>query len=501
MWLKENTILIRGDEKEKDVRVMKRNFKSKLLLLLTASMLALPSCKQKEITVEDYGDMDSSSSADSESGEGASENKSELYQENSGDSLVKMLGSDLLQYKKDFDTNGKGCSIDVEYKPTDTDMLAVYSIEPLQEAQIDEQAIVKNLLGDTATPINSDDRKYLNVELGDSEEIVGKGIAVAYHNKDNYNMMGVSCLAWVEKPNYYIHTYEGKYNGITYQLLVSYSKDYNELVTSFYPKVVGDLVNDPSLDLSGSSSPDGKFYYYYHMNIHDIELDALNNGSPNPCTLSDEEIYDTANTFLAEKLNLSYPTEAMSLYANVYDVAMDGSEPKRKEYVFLNDEIRKDEKLTGAVRNGYGITTMFTLCDQKIMLDNLEIDSESNDLKRGNIGVDDSGVFCFSLTTQYNYKDKLMSSVKVIPFEKAMDSFVEEVKEKLDVSVLDKADATINFSRVELTYFPVIQDVKSKGNLIPAWSIEAYNEKRQTVVRVIIDATDGSYITALQEPK
>ena len=479
--------------------MMKRSFKSKLLVLLTASMLALPACGQKEIIVDDYGDMDSSSSAENVSGDESSDNKSGLYQENSGESLVKMLGGDLLQYKKDFDINGKGCSIDVEYMPTDTNILAVYNIEPLQEAAIDEQAIVKNLLGDSAKPINSDDRKYLNVELGDSEDIVSAGISVAYHNKDNYNLMGVSCLAWVEKPTYYIHTYEGKYNDITYQLLVSYSKDYNELVTAFYPKVYGDLINNPDLDGAGTSDPDGKLYYYFSMGIHDIALDDINGGTPNPCTLSDDDIYDIANTFLAEKLNISYPQEAMSLYANTHDVAMvEGAEPKRKEFVFLNADIIKDEKLNGAVRNGYGITTMFTLCDQKIMLDNTAIEDDANDLKRGSIGVDDSGVFCFAITTQYNYKDKLMSSVKVIPFEKAMDSFVDNVKTNLDVSVLDKADLTINFSRAELVYFPVTQDVKSKGNLIPVWSIEAVNEKRQTVVRVIIDATDGSYITALQ---
>jgi hypothetical protein len=35
--------------------------------------------------------------------------------------------------------------------------------------------------------------------------------------------------------------------------------------------------------------------------------------------------------------------------------------------------------------------------------------------------------------------------------------------------------------------------------LTPAWSLEAQNSNYQTIARVLISATDGSYITTLHE--
>jgi hypothetical protein len=116
------------------------------------------------------------------------------------------------------------------------------------------------------------------------------------------------------------------------------------------------------------------------------------------------------------------------------------------------------------------------------------------------VSVNDSGVYAFVLTTKYNFKDKVTDNAQILSFEKAMDAFVEAAEANIQPENLENADATINFSSVELVYFPVIdKDIKNNGRLIPAWSIEAQNEKRQTVVRILIDATDGSFITALNE--
>jgi hypothetical protein len=83
-------------------------------------------------------------------------------------------------------------------------------------------------------------------------------------------------------------------------------------------------------------------------------------------------------------------------------------------------------------------------------------------------------------------------------FEKAMDSFVEVSQENLTSANLERSDDKIEFSRISLVYFPVPSSKNSNEiTIVPAWSIEADNKKKQTVVRVLINATDGSFISAM----
>ena len=87
----------------------------------------------------------------------------------------------------------------------------------------------------------------------------------------------------------------------------------------------------------------------------------------------------------------------------------------------------------------------------------------------------------------------------ILSFDKAMDSFIEGASNNLDSSNLELADDTIEFGSVDLVYYPTKSENESEYMMVPAWSVEAQNKNKQTVVRVLINAIDGSYITALNE--
>ena len=470
-----------------------RKYRKIIAITLSLLILSLSGCKDKEISVDDYGDM-----------EQAADEKKEESENNiidSSESLSEMLGDKELEYTKPFNLCGKNATIDVAFKPNDTDILSVYNIEPIDEATFDEKAIVSNLMGDTAVALNSDERKYLNVDLDDSQYVISSCQYVLYHNKGKYNIMANSCPTWVDEDTYYIHTYEGKYNGVTSQLMISYSKNYDEFVVVLYPKLPGEVVGNPSFDMMGDSSPDGKFYYWYSGSVREIVLDEDMKDRPNECAMSDDDLTTTVNESLKNAMNLSYPMESMSLYENTYNVVINSDKaPVRNEMLFYNTDAVKSGTMEGAVRNGYMMSVMKNLCNQRIMTDTEVINDKADELQTGMVSVNDSGVYAFVLTTKYNFKDKVTDNAQILSFEKAMDAFVEAAEANIQPENLENADATINFSSVELVYFPVIdKDIKNNGRLIPAWSIEAQNEKRQTVVRILIDATDGSFITALNE--
>ena len=176
--------------------------------------------------------------------------------------------------------------------------------------------------------------------------------------------------------------------------------------------------------------------------------------------------------------------------------------PTKGELVFINDDIEKSENLSGAIRDGYEAIVMYSLCNQKVMADTEIIDDRADEIQFGQIDINNSGVLGFIVTSKYIFGDTVTDNANILSFDKAMDSFVTGATENLKATDIKKADDTILFDSVNLVYFPVaVEGSTSQYNLVPAWSLEAENAKKQTIVRVLINATDGSYITSIYEPE
>ncbi len=466
--------------------------KKKFLVVVLAAMLGLSGCGSKTTVVDDYGQVEDTSSD-------SSEKEAAAVQGNAGMTLTDMLGGSTVSYKKDFSINGKPATIDVVYAVNNDKDLPIYKVEPLSESNIDEATMVKNLLGDKAIAFNTEENKYLNENKEDSHYLIRCNQAITYHNHGQINFMSDSCPGWQDESSYYIHNYEGSYNGVTYQLLISYSKLYNEMSVCFFPKSVGELAGDSSLKYVDTSSIDGKLYEYYKNNVKIFDLDEAMGDRPNLCNKTDDELMESITTTLKDTINTEFPKEGISFYDNLNNLVIDESvEPRKCEAVFLGEDSVASDNLEGAVRDGYCATVMMSLNGYQLINDSVSLDEDREGIMVNTAFVNDSGTIGFNLAAKYSFKEKLADSADIMSFEKAMDSFVEAAPENLTSDNLEKADGNIEFSRINLVYFPVISAENSNEiTIVPAWSIEADNKKKQTIVRVLINATDGSFISAM----
>ena len=478
--------------------MMKSN-KKKLVGLFLAALLALPACGKTDTVVTDYGATESTNTAsNSEDTNKKSDNGSGLP-DSSGKTLSEMLGGSQLEYSNNFSIDGKSAEINVIYNVNDTNNIAVYNVEPLTAENVNENEIVEKIFGGTGVAIQSSDREYLNFDKGDSQEIVYSAMAASYRNNDTYNYMSSTHKAWIDEATYYSHTYEGTYNNTEYQLLISFSQTYNELIVALYPKDISKATGDDNLKYVTASCPDGNIYYYKDglksYNIPDIMSDR-----PNECKSSEEELNEKVTGTLKDILNLSFPNEGLIYDANLHEIVIPSDvEIQKNELVFFSDASFESATLEGAVRNGYQAAYLYSLCGLPIMPDTSKVDdSEAEEILSNTIYVNDSGVIGFDILAKYNFNETVSDSVGLLKFSDAMNCFVEESSNNLTNDMLKKSDDKIVFNSVNLEYYPIELE-NGTTQLTPVWALEADNSKKETIARVIINATDGSYVTTLFE--
>ena len=228
----------------------------KALALMLALTLMSSGCGKTETEVTDYGQISDSEVESSDSSSGAVE-------ESSGKGISDMLGGTELEASKSFEIAGVNASVDVAYNAKDLKNLSVYKVDSISEDKVDEDAIVKSLLGDSATLISATDgKKYLKTDDDDSSYVINTGLWILYHNDVKANYFSGSLPLDTDDSTVFLHVYEGERNQIPYELLISYSKNFNELIVSCYPKKLGAVVGNEDLEDLYYSCPDGLVYYY-----------------------------------------------------------------------------------------------------------------------------------------------------------------------------------------------------------------------------------------------
>ncbi|SEP89164.1 hypothetical protein SAMN02910369_00784 [Lachnospiraceae bacterium NE2001] len=463
----------------------------KIVGLALALMLMTSGCGSTPTEVTDYGQTSESLTSEGEDGS--------AVEESAGKGITDMLGGTELEASKSFQIAGKNATVNVIYNAKNLQNLSVYKVDSISESNLDEDAIVKTLLGDTAERITaSDDKKYLKYDDGDSSYVINTSLWILYHNGVKTNYFTDSVPLDTDDPSVFLHFYEGERNGIQYQLMVSYSKNYNELIISCYPKKVGEVVGDDSIDWAYYTCPDGNFYYYLQK-LESYKIDEIMSDRPNACTLSNDEVTASAQQLLKD-LSLDIPEAAIDPYINMHDVIMsEGQEPKRLEVIFFNDAALETVNLDGAVRNGYMVGVMDSLNGLKIMQDTEKIDSDADQLSTGVMYINDDGVMGLDVTTKYLFQETVTDNATLLSFDEAMESFAKVAAENLTSEDIKRENGKIEFDKIDLVYFPIPTENSNEYMLTPAWSLEAQNSNYQTIARVLISATDGSYITTLHE--
>lgn len=471
-----------------------KNSRIACFLLSSLFCLSITGCGNQPIKVEDYG-YNTESKADSEN-----ENDS-VY--STSKSLSSMLGGTDLSYNNTFNLGDKQISIDVDYNLNETESLSEYMLEAVHEDQFNEQNIVNNFFGDTAIPFNKD--ATLNVENGDSIYAIMASQMITFNNTNSGNDVaswGSSGSAWMDEGTYYIHTYNGTYRNTDYQLLISYSHSTNELNVVLFPKNVGDLVGDQSYEYMDFSDHTGRYYSYYKNQMKSYPINEVMSDRPNKCTLSDDQVIDTASSIIKEKIGIDYPKEALSMHSNLTGLVNDYSgEPQKCEILYFPESALSSENFEGAIRNGYALSVLGSLDKLNVLTNTTNTSNSVSMYNNGLVCIDDQGIVALYISAKYSFKEKTVENVKVLSFNDALDSFVKEAPNKLDLSKEKRVDNNVKFNYIQLVYYPIPKDESSNEyRLVPAWSLDTLNSSKEPIARVLINAEDGSYITTLFKP-
>ena len=496
---------------------MKKGVAGLIVATLSMSML-LSGCGSKTEDFGDYGTIsDSADSAEQDDNGDTSDDSVDSGSEKKtksddgskasaieegflSEKLGLTKGETQIQYSGDFEAGGKTVGINFSGVIEDTDSLPTYKVKEIKEEDVHESEIVDKVFGGAGVPLNTEDRKFLNTEQGDSDMVISYCSSISYRNGDESSWQRTR--TWIENENYFLHIYEGKINEADYQLVISYSKKFHEKAVCLYPKNFGDVSGDSDVKGIGISDPNGMFYYYQMgSGIKEYDLNTIMADRPNVCTLNDDELYDKIISTINDQCFMNVPKEginfASSLYGREYMPEMTAelkAKGAKSEMVLLKEEELDDPNLPGASRNGYVATYMGRLGNQDIIDSMDDIGYCGDDIDYSMFYVNDSGLIAYSICSSYNFEEMLSENVSVLELEDGMKAFEKAMSENFDISKTDIAEKA-EFNKMEIKYcpMPIPDGAPDEYYLVPCW-VGTIDKAGSTKAMGVISAVDGTFI-------
>lgn len=503
-----------------------KNSTARLALASLGMSLLLSACGQKSETISDIENDTEVISATEVTTEDSTEDSTEKVTENnldnsSGDAVHEMdsqmsvgiskngklsdkLGGTELSFSKEFTVGDTPVSMNIDYQVPDKDEIPICKVTKLTEEDVHEEEIVKNLLGETAVALK--DKDVLDPEEGDSDRISNYVSSILALTTNNGVYQGSA--AWYEDADLFLHTYEGTKDGIAYQLMVGYDRKNNEKYVVFYPKNMGDIVGDSSLDKFGYTCTDGYYYYWDVRGQREIPFDmkTILADKENSCKLDKDELSNIVKSTMHDQLYIDIP-ENNIWFVHTKDENADKNDLKKAEksdLIFFNsNEINEDnpEFPTAVINGSYGLFS--NVINDFWIIPNADKLSAYSDIDRGGeFLVNDTGVVGFYIATKYNYSDIELDNTDLLSFEDAMNAFEKGISENLDTSELRVPMKNIDFTTMRLMYYPVpVSEGSNECHMIPVWVGDVDSPSSAPTadpeVRGIINAIDGSFIKIL----
>ena len=511
------------------------NYKKHLATFLSfIFVLSLTGCGKKDTVVDDYG----SGSTDS-----SSSSTDAAYAKGDGQTLQSKFG-DWAKWNEDFAIQGVPTSVKTSIPIPDSEYLNVYKQRAVTQGQDDEDKIVKNLFGNSAKKL--EEIKYTNETdyitfLYKYREIYHEIQGDLYNYftdaasfRNTMAAIDSSCedvYKWIdEDKNYYIHMYEGKYNGIRYGLIYAFDYNSGRKYIFFDPISISEVF--PGSD--------------YKTVVYEGNGDTLEKTQDikNECTLTKDEVKQKAKDFLEDNLgiaeidnNITEDAEMFHMsvglwtYALIDDRSMTRLAFSNTDYYTtlqstkvqsargisrvaaqedkIVDKMEKnnedfyetlyantangtnDTKLT---RNGYAVYLEDPSSSLVKSGDNTIISTDNV----GMIKVTDKGIYGVDIVMMSETED-VIENVELLDFEKIQESLKNALEEKLDLKKMgDPKELTINGGA--LLYGPYYEDGNtSEYSKIPVWqfnvngdNVDVNEDGVSGVVSVSINAMDGS---------
>ena len=405
-------------------------------------------------------------------------------------------------YEDHFTLGSKPADISIDYIWYDTEQLRSYRVSRITEDRVHETEMVKNLFGDTAKELKG----TVSDENGDSPDVVAecRSFYNDWNTKQEVMFETGPVQAWGDETDRFWHTYEGKMDGVDYQLFIGYRKNEKMKYICLWPRNSADLAGDPEMTSLMSFSENIYFDDGEHEDLNQILQ------QPNRSVKSEEELCGLADQFTKEKLCARLPREDLAVSKTNY-YSEDGNEvTEQKVQLLFSTPLYEDDMATlpgvtadgSAIHfvqskrssiplrgfvDGYQIDCNWTHSGNAGFQD--EVDGAGNNT--GVLYVTDHGVIGADLIISYEILDELSGDAEILPFEKLMTCLREELLEHFDSSRIN--GTSLKIGDASLAFLPVESpDNPDEAIFVPAWRF--WCESNGGVAVISLNAMDGSLI-------
>ena len=343
---------------------------------------------------------------------------------------------------------------------------------------------------------------------------------------------------WADEDTYYIHMYEGTFQGIKYGLILAYSEVLDQRYIFFDPIDIKDYYPDHDFQTL-------MFEQAQHLAGDEIE---------NECGTDRETVKEIARKFLAEKVHLpeaeniittDYVPYMMSSvtanclstmlgvalnrnsltalsfsdsdYVSTYDATEIGGGYRGCEILGeQRDQIREYIYNHSGTNNYDAVFNVIGSPDSKadIYRDGyalyigspLEINDIKNNfdygiyLNTGMVKITSKGFYGADLKLGRSILD-VTEKVELLDFEKIKESFLAEMEKNFDPKKIGTCKI-ITLESMYLTYFEIMDEKSGRKKMVPVWefnmSVQGKTYQQTGVCGMTINAMDGSLVNYYQ---
>ena len=484
-------------------RIRKNKTSGRILAVSLGIMFLFTGCGNDPETISDYGtESKESTSVNSAEGteaasQGATEQgtgKTDLPEPRNGRNLSEQLGGSSFTYSSDFMIGNYNAKIDLSYIVEESETLPSWYMRKITEDRVYEKEVVSALLGDTAKEV----RRELSYAQGDSGEVIGVARDVYYMYSSDEESRG-TFPGWADEEQYYIHTYEGEYLEMDYEVCIAYRKNIKSKVIGFGPKNWGDISGDPALKYI-MEVEDGKVLVKDGEDWRDAPVSEILKDPENHTTASIENLEEMGSKFLKDTLRIENPPEGFHIKNSAPDYEnYDPSKPvtyvesiMQLMFTASEDGISLDQ-FYDSMLNGYvgGMTAVPGHWS-------IYVDSEGDGISKNNLGalyLTDKGPVAGYLYIFWEYGETLSEQVAILPFNSVMEALQANVTVTGEIDTSRVTGGPLKFDSVIMEYYPVESpDKKNEATFIPVWVYEIVMNNNCYLGNVVQNAIDGSII-------
>ncbi|MBO4864879.1 MAG: hypothetical protein J5517_10985 [Eubacterium sp.] len=524
--------------------MVKRIYKRGLAAAMAACMIfAMPSCGNKEIeSVNEYGGETVADVPVTDLETDGTQEKEKKY---SGENLKEFFG-ETVSWQEVINVQDREVDVDITSNIPDAEGLGVYEVEDFELDADSEEAIVKNLFGDTAERLEQ--LSYVNETDYIMQLYKLRQISAYLTNDPNefnymYNVIDASydkTFKWDDVGGTFIHMYQGKYNDIDYVLILAGSDFFEETYINFLPVSIKDYFPDKNYKtvLFGASK--------------DNQGQSLS--ADNQCGMSEDGVKENAITFLKDDIGinmfdnmLTENPESYQIFLSTMTLALkDGeSDPNSMSTMIFSDDdyitayaglngndayrhsmilgeqndlaqeymdgnsdtddpaiaaIKSSEVATssgkGLEHDGYAIylTAPFSLpAPQEEPVEGVVYYSGPISRGTGCIMFTHKGFFGADLLLSDKVTN-VTENVELLGFEKIKESFRYVLENSVDLRNFGIHDS-YKITRAYLSYGAVYDNTEDIGGavtMVPVWNFSVRSGENNG--EIMINAIDGSYV-------